>query len=423
MLEVLYDVLLNGTAYVISCALIISIYIKKSKLSKKFWYGTLPSIFVAVVILYTEYSLHLMRQVNGVLVGLTLPVFLFLLFSIKYYKSPQTKNFSETSAVLIVASFFFLGCWGWTNVLRAGMFLIKRSRENIGGIDQQLLERWLGLVLGLLLLLLLGNTIVQCFKRLDRKKTAFPVFLFLGIIFIKNFVEFLYGLLILKIYNPGDFMYEMIVKHMNNPQTTVFFLLGGGILIFLISYYKLKIPVPHEKENPAERRKNKAFVIKKRFVIRWALLSMVLNLFTGLSGYAYVNSEQEIRPSTEVKIEADGQFTVMKEDLEDEHIHRFNWITPNNVNVIFWFIKKRENNYGVVFDGCEICGPAGYLEKGGDIICSDCNVMMNRNTIGLKGGCNPIPIKNVIDNPDSITVNAEDLLFQEPFFQGRGMQE
>ena len=41
-------------------------------------------------------------------------------------------------------------------------------------------------------------------------------------------------------------------------------------------------------------------------------------------------------------------------------------------------------------DACDICGETGYYERSGQVICKLCDVVMNINTIGFKGGCNPI---------------------------------
>ncbi|PID55512.1 hypothetical protein CSB45_15660 [candidate division KSB3 bacterium] len=421
MLEVLYEVLINGTAYVLSSVFLLHLYRRKEKLVFAWWTATVPAAFIALLILYSEYSLHLTRQVNGVLAGLALLGFVLTLPSLKNRQVRKGAH-EELITLSLISVFFLLGVQGWTHIFRAAMFLIKLGRQSVGGIDQQLLARWLGLSVGLLLLLLTADLIYRYFGRLDKKADR-VVFLALFIIFIKNLIEFFYGLLILKLYDPGDFAYEIIIMQMNYPQGVLLLLLGGGLIIAFFALIRIKLPVPRESDNPAQRRMAKSFAVKKRNANRRVMASLVLVLALGSVGHIYVNTEHEIRPSTEIMLDAEGAFTVNKEDLEDGHIHRFNWKTPNGVNLVFWFIKKRENNYGVVFDGCEICGPAGYLEKGEDVICIECNVMMNRNTIGLKGGCNPIPIKNVIDTPESLTVRAEDLLFQEPFFQGRGVQE
>ena len=40
-----------------------------------------------------------------------------------------------------------------------------------------------------------------------------------------------------------------------------------------------------------------------------------------------------------------------------------------------------------------MCGPSGYFERGGQVICKLCDVAMNIATIGFKGGCNPVPLE------------------------------
>jgi uncharacterized membrane protein len=63
--------------------------------------------------------------------------------------------------------------------------------------------------------------------------------------------------------------------------------------------------------------------------------------------------------------------------------------------VRFIIIKKNEHTdaYGVGLDACDICGPTGYYERGdSEVVCKLCDVVMNTNTIGFKGGCNPVPL-------------------------------
>ncbi|HEY0282002.1 MAG TPA: Fe-S-containing protein, partial [Rhizomicrobium sp.] len=53
---------------------------------------------------------------------------------------------------------------------------------------------------------------------------------------------------------------------------------------------------------------------------------------------------------------------------------------------------------GVVYDACAICGDAGYLQRGDEIICLACNVRLFRPSIGKPGGCNPIPLPHTVRN-------------------------
>ena len=65
----------------------------------------------------------------------------------------------------------------------------------------------------------------------------------------------------------------------------------------------------------------------------------------------------------------------------------------------FIIIKKPNSSaYGVGLDACEICGQTGYYERDGQVVCKLCDVVMNINTIGFKGGCNPIPVEYKVED-------------------------
>ena len=85
-------------------------------------------------------------------------------------------------------------------------------------------------------------------------------------------------------------------------------------------------------------------------------------------------------------------------DISDGHLHRFEYTTSGGVKVRFIVIQKSGSAFGVGLDACEICGPSGYYEKDGKVICKLCEVAMNIATIGFKGGCNPIPIDYKVSN-------------------------
>mgnify|MGYP003571303951 CR=1 FL=1 len=86
------------------------------------------------------------------------------------------------------------------------------------------------------------------------------------------------------------------------------------------------------------------------------------------------------------------------ESVADGHLHRFGFVTDKGFKTRFIVVKKtNSSSYGVGLDACDICGEAGYYEKSGQIVCRKCDVVMNVNTIGFKGGCNPIVIDFAVD--------------------------
>lgn len=115
----------------------------------------------------------------------------------------------------------------------------------------------------------------------------------------------------------------------------------------------------------------------------------------------------------------DKELQVPIDMVSDGHLHRFGYKTEEGNQVRFIVVLKQENtsNYGVGLDACEICGEAGYYENnGGQIVCKKCNVIMNRTTIGMKGGCNPIIIDYDMDE-NAITVPVSEMVKNQNVFK------
>ncbi|MDU5855170.1 MAG: Fe-S-containing protein, partial [Varibaculum cambriense] len=60
----------------------------------------------------------------------------------------------------------------------------------------------------------------------------------------------------------------------------------------------------------------------------------------------------------------------------------------------------------------------GYYEDGGKVICRRCGVMMNIQTIGFPGGCNPIPIKYEV-GPKELRFFADELSGHAKIFKSK----
>ena len=176
------------------------------------------------------------------------------------------------------------------------------------------------------------------------------------------------------------------------------------------------IRVTEPYDNPARRRKLRA---NNRRYRRMACAGAALTLvFVGFMTLVKNYDTRVIELSApETYIVDDGRILVPMENVNDFHLHRFEWQTPNGVNVR-WIVVRKPNSaaYGVGLDACEVCGNAGYYERGGLVVCRRCDVVMNTNTIGFKGGCNPIPLKYEVEN-GSLVFAMEDLIAGEREFK------
>ena len=124
-----------------------------------------------------------------------------------------------------------------------------------------------------------------------------------------------------------------------------------------------------------------------------ALIVCLLLVVLNLTVFAAVdNRPVELSPAEDCEVRGDSVYVALTQ-VEDGHLHRFVYTTENGVGVRFIVIKKpNATSYGVGLDACDICGETGYYERSGQIVCKLCDVVMNINTIGFKGGCNPIVI-------------------------------
>jgi uncharacterized membrane protein len=159
--------------------------------------------------------------------------------------------------------------------------------------------------------------------------------------------------------------------------------------------------------NPAiERLQRAARVRRRRYLIATGGLYLGLG-WVATFGVAIDGREVELSPPEAYEL-VDGQAMVALENIDDGHLHRFAYTTSKGVEVRFIVVKKNGVAYGVGLDACEVCGPTGYYERDGKIVCRLCDVVMNVATIGYKGGCNPIPLEYQLDG-EYLVVSAADL--------------
>ncbi|MDF1487868.1 DUF2318 domain-containing protein [Tessaracoccus caeni] len=174
------------------------------------------------------------------------------------------------------------------------------------------------------------------------------------------------------------------------------------VAVAAISYATRRRQAPADAV-PAEHRLVKAEAVSRRRVLAWSIALGAGLTTTYTVGKKIAEAVPELSPIEASVI--DGPH--VKVDLRlvsDGHLHRFAYPSSGGTEVRFIVIQKNPTSFGTGLDACEICGPSGYYERDGKVVCRECDVIMNTQTIGFPGGCNPIPIDY------ELTGNA--LLFQ-----------
>ena len=183
----------------------------------------------------------------------------------------------------------------------------------------------------------------------------------------------------------------------------------------LVVCFAQNVRVTEPWDNPAQHRKLRARNRHFRRTACGALAALVL--FTGFLTLVKAYDTRVIELSAPETFTEDGdRILVPMEAVNDFHLHRFEWQTPNGVNVR-WIVVRKPNSaaYGVGLDACEVCGNAGYYERGGLVVCRRCDVVMNTNTIGFKGGCNPIPLAYEVEGGNLVFAMADLIAGEKEF--------
>ena len=203
-------------------------------------------------------------------------------------------------------------------------------------------------------------------------------------------------------------------------NNTVFFIILIGVIALIpaVTLFFRSLHLRGTWDNAAQKRRLRS---DNRHNRRWACVvaaCLAIAVINITAVYAADNRVVEPPSSEEWTTSDDGtEVLVPVEQVSDYNLHAFEMRTENNINVR-WIIIRKPNSaaYGVGLDACDVCGTAGYFQRGETVVCKKCDVVMNTNTIGLAGGCNPIPLEFKVEG-GYIAIPMEKLLAAEKKFK------
>jgi uncharacterized membrane protein len=187
--------------------------------------------------------------------------------------------------------------------------------------------------------------------------------------------------------------------------------LAGMMVLF--EYRRRQTPAAATASG-AERRKAEWTAIRER---RWAVgvyASSFLFIMLITAQFIYAKSASALSPAAEVAI-TQGQVRIPLAQVNDGDLHRF-VAKIDGKEVRFWLMRKPDGSIGTVLDACEICGDVGFYKSGNTIICKNCAAPINQQSVGLPGGCNPVPLK-AATTADIVVIAEADLAASAKYFK------
>ncbi|HVO64494.1 MAG TPA: Fe-S-containing protein [Terriglobales bacterium] len=185
----------------------------------------------------------------------------------------------------------------------------------------------------------------------------------------------------------------------------------AALMVLLEMKRRQPLAVP---TSPAERRKQIWSARRERFwmVALYASSFVFITLVT--AEFIYAKSVSALSPATELTF-VNGQITIAKRTVYDGDLHRFQ-ANEKGVEVRFWLYQKPDGKVASVLDACEICGAVGFYKSSNGVVCKNCAAPINPQSVGMAGGCNPIPLK-ARETDDSIIILEADVAAGSHYFQ------
>jgi high-affinity iron transporter len=164
----------------------------------------------------------------------------------------------------------------------------------------------------------------------------------------------------------------------------------------------------------AERRKAVRSARRERLWMASVYASSFVFIVLVTAEFIYTKSVSALSPATEVTF-MNGQVSIPLTQVQDGVLHRYS-AQENGTTVRFWLYQKPDGKIATVLDACEICGAVGFYRGPNGVVCKNCAAPINPQSVGMPGGCNPVPLKAQVTS-DAVIIQEADIAAKGRMFQ------
>lgn len=393
MLQYLISITDNTFVPVIILALVSAVFVQSNLYSGKkyliigFLLGMLAAIIYAILKRNTGIAVREYYDLGVIIPWCIIVIPLLICWSIR--NSFQQPIIKILLAVLTAVAIGLITAQCLPNILLYP-FGFDVGMESIFNNDY--LFKWVGYGFALLVCGLIGWLIYRLCARLSTRLVMVIATFAIIIFTIQNAINLLQILIVRRFISPQQWMMDLVIFILAHVNLFTFIFMVLVLLLTVLLYTKAKT-TSLVGNNPAQIRKLKASLRRDRRTSLLLMAGVAITAYTVTRARYIFEKGVELTPAEPVTLNADGLIVIPLEQVNDGNLHRYGYQTTDGTLVRFIVIKKSENAYGVGFDACDICGASGYYQRGNQVVCILCDVVMNIATIGFSGGCNPVPLK------------------------------
>ena len=393
MLQYLISITDNTFVPVIILALVSAVFVQSNLYSGKkyliigFLLGMLAAIIYAILKRNTGIAVREYYDLGVIIPWCIIVIPLLICWSLR--NSFQQPIIKILLAVLTAVAIGLITAQCLPNILLYP-FGFDVGMESIFNNDY--LFKWVGYGFALLVCGLIGWLIYRLCARLSTRLVMLIATFAIIIFTIQNAINLLQILIVRRFISPQQWMMDLVIFILAHVNLFTFIFMVLVLLLTVLLYTKAKT-TSLVGNNPAQIRKLKASLRRDRRTSLLLMAGVAITAYTVTRARYIFEKGVELTPAEPVTPNADGLIVIPLEQVNDGNLHRYGYQTTDGTLVRFIVIKKSENAYGVGFDACDICGASGYYQRGNQVVCILCDVVMNIATIGFSGGCNPVPLK------------------------------
>lgn len=402
MLKFYIDVINYLAIFAFLLGIITALLVKYKKLYLNIVVGLVSLVGLACSVtmtvfkqLYPQKMVKISLQYNrwALAIGMLFMLVALVLQIIKTFRKCENDKLCIASAISIIFSTVAVWFLGFTIIPQVYALTKEFVAFGENSFGTQSLLRLGGFLLGLLTIFLIALSVQKVYFRLKpclAKVFALAIFLVGSIDFFLRGVSALARLRFLKASNPFVFN-VMILEDKSTTYITILFAIVAVIFSFLL--FKDSRKIVGTFKNNALLRLEKARLKNNKHWLSSLTFFSILSVFAITVVHSHITKPVALTPPQPYQEEG-NMIVIPLTDVEDGHLHRFSYIATGGNNVRFIVVKKpKGGSYGIGLDACDICGLAGYYERNDEVVCKRCDVVMNKSTIGFKGGCNPVPFE------------------------------
>jgi high-affinity iron transporter len=198
-------------------------------------------------------------------------------------------------------------------------------------------------------------------------------------------------------------------------RNDLFFFITIFALAALMVLFEMKSRQPVELPEAAAARRKALWTARKERLWMISVYTCSFIFITMVTaGFIYEKKASALSPSTPVTF-VNGKVSIPLKTVYDGDLHRFA-ATENGQEVRFFLYQKPDGKVAVLFDACEICGAVGFYKGAQGVICKNCAAPINPQSVGMPGGCNPIPMKAEFTD-DAVIISEADVAGGSHFFE------